>query len=221
MLTPPGLGIEGRTGSGGYAWPACSCVRAVSLLLDGAGPLTQLQPPLYLAGGQLSSPGPPSENHSSFGCLPEERSYSAAGTDVRPPQRPGPPARPGPLPRQRRGRKGQEGARCHLQSEAVLGPDAPPHPLHVAEEHDDAEEREVAGDAYEGAGDGEVVQQVPEAGSRDSKGAVQGTSLLLRAGLSSDCTSPSLGAFTQAGGQREPHPLRFRWSGGVAQASAF
>lgn len=86
----------------------------------------------------------------------------------------------------------------------MLGPDAPPHPLHVAEEHDDAEEREVAGDAYEGAGDGEVVQQVPEAGSRDSKGAVTGTSLLLRAGLSSGCTSPSLGAFTQLGARVSP-----------------
>lgn len=48
----------------------------------------------------------------------------------------------------------------------MSGPDAPPHPLHVAEEHDDAEEGEVAGDTNEGAGHREVVQQVPEAGSR-------------------------------------------------------
>lgn len=52
----------------------------------------------------------------------------------------------------------------------MAGPDASPHPLHVAEEHDDAEEGEVAGDTYEGAGHREVVQQVPEAGSRDRKG---------------------------------------------------
>lgn len=52
----------------------------------------------------------------------------------------------------------------------MSGPDAPPHPLHVAEEHDDAEEGEVAGDTYEGTGHREVVQQVSEAGSRDKKG---------------------------------------------------
>lgn len=50
------------------------------------------------------------------------------------------------------------------------GPDSTPHPLHVAEEHDDAEEREVAGHAHEGAGHGEVVQQVPEVGNRVRKG---------------------------------------------------
>lgn len=50
----------------------------------------------------------------------------------------------------------------NLQREAVLGPDAPPHPLHIAEEHDDAEECEVAGDTHKGAGHREVVQQVPE-----------------------------------------------------------
>lgn len=43
----------------------------------------------------------------------------------------------------------------------MSGPDAPPHPLHVAEERDDAEEREVAGDTHKGAGHREVVQQVP------------------------------------------------------------
>ena len=52
----------------------------------------------------------------------------------------------------------------------MSGPDAPPHPLHVAEEHDDAEEGEVAGDTNEGAGHREVVQQVPEAGSGDRRG---------------------------------------------------
>lgn len=43
----------------------------------------------------------------------------------------------------------------------MSGPDTPPHPLHVAEERDDAEEREVAGDTHKGAGHREVVQQVP------------------------------------------------------------
>lgn len=47
----------------------------------------------------------------------------------------------------------------------MLGPDAPPHPLHIAEEHDDAEECEVAGDTHKGAGHREVVQQVPEVGT--------------------------------------------------------
>lgn len=46
----------------------------------------------------------------------------------------------------------------------MSGPDAPPHPLHIAEEHNDTQEGEVAGDAYEGAGHREVVQQIPEAG---------------------------------------------------------
>lgn len=53
----------------------------------------------------------------------------------------------------------------------MLGPDAPPHPLHVAEEHDDAEEREVAGDTHKGAGHREVVEQVPEVGNRAKEGS--------------------------------------------------
>lgn len=94
---------------------------------------------------------------------------------------PRPPTCPGPLPSHRRITKGRgKGFLCDLQSEAVLGPDASPHPLHVAEQHDDAEEGEVAGDTYEGAGQGEVVQQVPEAGSRDRKVVVTGTSLPIR-----------------------------------------
>lgn len=51
----------------------------------------------------------------------------------------------------------------------MSGPDAPPHPLHVAEEHNDAEEGKVARNTDEGAGHGEVVQQVPEAGNQDRK----------------------------------------------------
>lgn len=54
-----------------------------------------------------------------------------------------------------------------LQRETVSGPDTPPHPLHVAEEHNDAEEGEVAGDTHEGAGHGEIVQQIPGAERRD------------------------------------------------------
>lgn len=63
-----------------------------------------------------------------------------------------------------------EGVLCDLQREVVSGPDAPQHPLHVAEEYYDAEEGEVAGDTYKGTGHWEVVQQVPEAGSKDRKG---------------------------------------------------
>lgn len=65
---------------------------------------------------------------------------------------------------------------CDLQREAVSGPNAPPHPLHVAEEHNDAEEGEVAGDADEGAGHREVVQQVP--GARGRWQLADSTSLL-------------------------------------------
>lgn len=72
--------------------------------------------------------------------------------------------RPQPTPQRRITKGEREEILCDLQREAVAGPDAPPHPLHVAEEHDDTEEGEVAGDADEGAGHREVVQQVPEAG---------------------------------------------------------
>lgn len=75
----------------------------------------------------------------------------------------------------------EEGVLCDLQSEAVSGPDASPHPLHVAEEHDDAEEGEVAGNTYEGAGHWEVVQQVPEAERRDRRQqSPESTSLLIK-----------------------------------------
>lgn len=52
----------------------------------------------------------------------------------------------------------------------MSGPDSTPHPLHIAEEHDDAEEREVAGHTHEGASHGKVVQQVPGVGNRVRKG---------------------------------------------------
>lgn len=79
----------------------------------------------------------------------------------------------------------------------MSGPDASPHPLHVAEEHDDAEEGEVAGNTYEGAGHWKVVQQVPEAGSRDRKAAVTGAHRPSpkTAALSSGCTLASPGCF--------------------------
>lgn len=74
-------------------------------------------------------------------------------------------AAPQPTPQPKKDHKGEgKEVLCDLQREAVSGPDAPPHPLHVAEEHDDAEEGEVAGDTYEGAGHREVVEQVPDAG---------------------------------------------------------
>lgn len=70
---------------------------------------------------------------------------------------------PWPTPQSKKDHERErKGVFCNLQSEAASGPDASPHPLHVAEEHDDAEEGEAAGDICEGAGHGEVVQQVPE-----------------------------------------------------------
>lgn len=88
--------------------------------------------------------------------------YSAAKTDV--PRRViGGPSHPGPQrtlahSQSKKHHKGQrKGVLRDLQGKAVSGPDASPHPLHVAEQHDDAEEGEVAGDTYEGAGHGEVV----------------------------------------------------------------
>lgn len=70
---------------------------------------------------------------------------------------------PTPQPKKDHAGEGKE-VLCDLWREAVPGPDAPPHPLHVAEEHEDAEEGEVAGDAYKGAGHREVVKQVPDTG---------------------------------------------------------
>lgn len=82
---------------------------------------------------------------------------------------------PWPAPQSKEDHEGErKGVLCDLQREAVSGPDASPHPLHVAEEHDDAEEGEVAGNTYEGAGHWKVVQQVPAAGSKDRKAAVTG-----------------------------------------------
>lgn len=132
----------------------------------------------------------------------EQRGLTALPSDLGPDTRA--PNMPWPIPQSEKDHEGErKGVLCDLQSEAVSGPDASPHPLHVAEEHDDTEEGEVAGDTYEGAGHGKVVHQVPAAGSRDRKVAVMAQEQPARetAVLNSGCSSTLPRVLSKSDGQ--------------------